>query len=72
MANTFKPSKGVSTRHIPADDTDRKKMNDTFKERKANQEKIKNERFDKILAERKSFRAGKREGINIEVTGNSD
>ena len=72
MANTFRPTEGVSTRHIPADDTDRKRMNDTFKERRDTQDKIKTERFARFREMRKAFRAGIRKGINIEVTGDSD
>jgi hypothetical protein len=70
MAHTFKPDKPMSTRSIPADKTDRKNMNDSFKERKANQEKIKTERFAKIEARKKAARDGKG-GINVEVTSDS-
>jgi hypothetical protein len=58
----------MSVRSIPADKTDRKKMNDSFKERKANQERIKDERFAAIEGRRKAARDGKK-GINVEVTG---
>ena len=67
MAHTYRPDKTVSIRNIPADATDRKKMNDSFKERKANQERIKTERFAKIEERRKVARNGK--GINVELTG---
>jgi hypothetical protein len=69
MANTYRPSKGVSMRDVPADATDRKNTNDSFKERKANQDKIKDERFAKIEKRRKAARDGKGGGINVEVTG---
>ena len=71
MANTFRPDKAVSIRNIPADATDRKKMNDSFKERKANQDRIKDERFAKIEERRKVARDGKGKGINVEVTGDN-
>ncbi len=59
MSNTFKPDKPMSVRSIPADATDRKIMNESFKERKANQERIKTERFAKIEKRRKAARDGK-------------
>ena len=71
MAHTFKPDKPMSVRSILADETDRKKMNDSFKERKGNQERIKTERFAKIEERRKVARAGKGRGINVEVTGDN-
>jgi len=71
MANTYRPDKAVSIRSVPADATDRKKTNDSFKARKANQEKIKTERFAKIEARRKAARDGKGNGINVEVTGDN-
>ncbi|KKL99977.1 hypothetical protein LCGC14_1809000 [marine sediment metagenome] len=71
MAHTFKPDKPISVRSIPADKTDRKKMNDSFKERKVNQERIKTERFAKIEERRKAQREGRGGKINIEVTGNN-
>lgn len=70
MANTFRPSKSVSVRQIPADETDRKKLNKDFRERKANQDKIKKDRFAKIEERRKSAREGGK-GINIEITSDS-
>lgn len=71
MANTFRPTERVSMRNIPADNEDRKKMKETFNERKANQERIKAERFAKIEERRKANRDGKGRGINIEVTSDS-
>lgn len=71
MSHTFKPDKPMSVRSIPADAEDRKKTNDTFKERKANQEKIKDERFAKIEERRKAGRDGAGRGINVEVTSDS-
>jgi hypothetical protein len=46
-------------------------MNDSFKERKANQERIKDERFAAIEGRRKAARKGKGQGINVEVTGDN-
>jgi len=71
MANTFRPSKGVSMRDVPADAEDRKKVNEDFRERKANQDRIKDERFAKIEKRRKAARDGKGRGINVEVTGDN-
>jgi len=71
MANVYRPDKRVSMRDIPADETDRKKMNEGFKERKANQDRIKDERFAKIEERRKAARDGKGSGINVEVTGDN-
>ena len=72
MANVFRPKERVSMRDVPADATDRKKMNDTFKERKENQEKIKTERFAKIAERRKRSESPHGRGINVEVTGGKD
>jgi hypothetical protein len=58
-------------RDVPADSTDRKKMNKDFRERKSNQDKIKDERFAKIEKRRKAGRDGKGSGINVEVTGDN-
>ncbi len=69
MANTYRPDKAVSIRNIPADATDRKKMNDSFKERKTNQERIKTERNNKIEERRKAHREGRGGNINRELTG---
>ena len=71
MAHTYRPDKAVSIRSVPADATDRKKMNDSFKQRKANQERIKTERFAKIEERRKARRRRRGGKINIEVTGNN-
>ena len=71
MAHTFKPNKPMSVRSIPADETDRKNVNRTFKERKANQERIKDERFAKIEERRKANREGRGGRINVEVTSDS-
>ena len=71
MANTFRPTKGVSMRDVPADAEDRKKVNEDFRERKANQDRIKDERFAKIEKRRKAARDGKGRGINVEVTGDN-
>ena len=71
MAHTYRPDKAVSIRNIPAEATDRKKMNDSFKERKTNQERIKTARFAKIEERRKVARDGKGRGINVEVTGDN-
>jgi len=71
MAHTYRPNEAVSIRSVPADATDRKNVKDSFKERKANQEKIKTERFAKIEARRKAARDGKGNGINVEVTGDN-
>ena len=67
MVNTFRPVSAVSIRQVPADKTDRKKMNEDFRERKSNQDKIKTERFAAIEARKKVARDGKGKGINIEV-----
>lgn len=69
MAHTFRPNKVESVRSIPADEIDRKKVSEDFRERKANQDKIKDERFAKIEARRKAVRDGKGRGINIKVSG---
>lgn len=71
MGNAYRPDKAVSIRSVPADATDRKKMNDSFKQRKANQERIKTERFAKIEERRKVARDGKGGGINVKVTGDN-
>ncbi len=71
MAHTFKPDKPMSIRSVPADETDRKQVNDSFRERKANQERIKTERFAKIEERRKAAREGKGKGINIEATSDN-
>ncbi len=68
MAHTFRPDKATSTRSVPADATDRKRLNENFRERKANQERIKTERFAAIEARRKAGRGGPGAGINIDVT----
>ena len=68
MSQIFRPTKSVSIRDVPADKTDRKKINEDFRERKDNQDRIKNERFAKIEERRKAGRAGKGSGINVEVT----
>lgn len=69
MPHTFKPDRSESVRSVPADATDRKRMGETFRERKADQERIKTERFAKIEEHRKIARDGRGRGINLEVTG---
>lgn len=71
MAHTFRPTESESVRNIPADATDRKRVSESFKERKTNQERIKTERFAAIRERRKAYRAGLKKGINIEVTSDS-
>jgi len=72
MANVMKPNQkdAVSVRHIPSTELDRKENVEKFKEHKAEQEKIKDERFAAIEEKRKNRppRDGKGTGINIEVT----
>lgn len=71
MAHIFKPDKPMSVRSIPADETDRKRVNEAFKERKADQERIKTERFAKIEERRKASREGRGGRINLKVTSDS-
>lgn len=58
----------VSVRHIEQTTEDRKEQHREFKERKAREAVIKNERFDKILEKRKQRKGARRSGgINIEI-----
>lgn len=70
MVKVMKPTAkdAVSIRHIQQTTEDRKEQHREFKERKAHQEAIKNERFEKILEKRKQRKGANRSGgINIEI-----
>ena len=73
MTNVMKPNQkdAVSVRQVPTTEADRKDNVEKFKERKAEQEQIKNERFAAIEEKRKNRPprgGGSGAGINIEVT----
>ena len=68
MANVFKPNEAESTRHLHQTDSERRQYNKEFKEQKAHEQKLKEERFDAMRERRKSA-SGAGKGINIEVTG---
>jgi len=62
----------VSIQKVHTTKEDRAKDRETFKERKAEQEKIKAERFERIEKERKNRHnktPGTGRGINLEVKG---
>ena len=70
MVKVFTPTgkDSVSTRHIPTTDEDRSRDREQFKERKAEQDRIKDERFAKILEKRKVRKpSGGGGGINIKI-----
>lgn len=75
MVKVMTPGKSdaVSIRHIPATQEDRAEQVKNFRKRKNEEQKIKEERFDKIKERRKNRppAGGPKGGINIEVTSDS-
>jgi len=69
MPTIYSPNKGESVQHIHQTDEERVKYNKQFKEQKAHEKKLKDERFDKISEGRKKKGKGMGggSGINIEV-----
>ena len=63
------PRGGVHVRHIVQTTEERQQHAKEFREQKTHEQKIKEERFEKIHARRKNRAPGSR-GINIDVTGN--
>jgi hypothetical protein len=72
MANTFRPSSAMSVRHIESTAEDRKRDLREFKGRKQREQKLKEERFEKIRQRRKQNNSGQGQGINIEITGDKE
>ena len=71
MAKVLNPRPGEYKQTVPYTKEDQKKDLNTYKERKAEQEKIKEERFAKIEERRKGTNRNRNSGggINIEITG---
>lgn len=72
MANTMKPSNkdAVSVRSVPVTQEDRAKNLESFRERKREEQELKDQRFAEIKERRKGRKpsGGSGGGINIEVT----
>jgi hypothetical protein len=68
MANVYTPDKPESRHQVHATPEDRKKHAEQFREQKAHEQKLKDERFAAIRERRKKGPGGSG-GINIEVTG---
>ena len=64
MANVYTPDSPASTRKVHQTAGERKQANKDFKERKAHEAELKEERFKKI-ARKRSIRGA---GINVKVS----
>lgn len=70
MSNIYSPDKSQTIHRIEPTKEDRKKLIKDFKKQKADEKKIKDERFTTLLA--RKLNTGKyNKGINIEVTSDS-